>query len=575
MEEVYKDFYQYLKPYFWQLIGGLFCLIFVGLVNLAFPWIFKFLIDDVLIAGNAHILNFIALGAVFLFLLKGIFNFLQEYLLSGLGQKVVVDLRNDVYQHLQSLSLSFFEKRKTGDLLSRITNDVNIIQRSLTTGLSNLVLQPLMIIGVVIFLIYIEWKLALVAIIIVPVIVYTINKFGNKMRAISTRIQEKLSIVTTILQETLSGIRIVKAFNMEEKEIDCLFAANQKTLFANLRGVKIKAIITPLVEIIIAVGSAGFLWYGGHRVLSGELQPGELVTFIGYIGLLTSPVRMLTTSYNFFQKAVGAAERIFELMAIEEKVKEMDEAVEMPEIKEKVEFKGIHFSYNEGEKVLKNINLKVNYGETVALVGHSGAGKTTLVNLIPRFYDVEQGQILIDGIDIKKVTIKSLRKQIGIVPQETVLFNGTITENIAYGSENKTREEIIQAACQANAHKFITEFENGYQTIVGNRGENLSGGQKQRISIARAVLTAPRILILDEATSNLDTESEELVKEALDRLMKDKTTFVIAHRLSTVVEADKIVVLEKGEIVEIGTHQELINNEEQYYYLYRNQIEEI
>ncbi len=575
MDNIYKDFYQYIKPYFWYLIAGLICLVLVGLINLVFPWIFKFLIDDVLISGDAFILNYIALGAIFLFLLKGIFNFLQQYLLAGLGQRVVVDLRNDVYKHLQSLSLSFFEKRKTGDLMSRVTNDINIIQRSVTTGISNLVLQPLMIVGVVGFLIYIEWKLALVAIFIVPVIAATINKFGNKMRKISTSIQEKLSEVTTILQETLSGIRIVKAFNMEAEEVNKFFDANQKTLLANLKGVKIKAIITPVVEIIIAVGAAGFLWYGGRKVLADELQPGELVTFIGYIGLLTSPVRMLTNSYNLFQKAIGAAERIFELMEIDERVKETENAVVLPDVEEKVQFKDVYFSYNKGEEVLKNINLEVDYGQTVALVGHSGAGKTTLANLIPRFYDVDQGEVIIDGQNIKNVTIKSLRDQIGIVPQETILFNGTVAENIAYGSKGKSRTEIIEAARQANAHNFITGFDKGYDTLVGNRGENLSGGQKQRVSIARAVLTDPRILILDEATSSLDTESEKLVQEALDRLMKGKTTFVIAHRLSTIVESDKIVVLEKGEIVEKGNHEELLAKKGYYYDLYKKQISDI
>ena len=573
MDNVYKKLYQYLKPYFGSLIPGLIFLVFCGLVDLAFPWLLKYLIDDVLISGKPYILNYIAVAAILLYLFKGIFNYLQAYLISGLGQKIVVDIRNDLYQHLQGLSLSFFEKQKIGDLMSRVTNDVNIIQRSITNGLSSLVLQPLMVIGVVGFLLYIKWELALMAFFVIPMIAWVVNYLGGEMRSISTKIQERLSEVTTILQETLSGIRIVKAFNMEDKEINKFFEANQKNLEANIKGVKVKATITPVVEFIIAIGAAVFFWFGGKQVLAGELTAGELITFLGYIGLLISPVRILTNSFNLFQKAVGASERIFDLLSIAEKVIEAEDAEEMPPINGKVEFRDVSFSYNEGEKVLKQINLEVNPGQMIALVGHSGDGNTTLANLIPRFYDVDSGQILIDDINNSEVTLTSLRKQIGIVPQDTILFNGTIADNIAYGSRNKTRQEIVYAARQANAHGFITDFENGYNTQVGDRGANLSGGQKQRVSIARAVLTDPRILILDEATSSLDTESEVLVQEALERLMEDKTTFVIAHRLSTIIEADRIIVLKNGSIVETGKHQQLLEQKGYYHDLYQTQIE--
>lgn len=571
--EDYKKLFRYVRPYLWSLVAGLSCLVVVGLADLAFPWLLKFLIDDVLITGNAVILNYIALAAVLLYFIKGIFNYAQVYLLSGLGQRVIVDIRNDIYKHLQSLSLSYFERQRTGDLMSRATNDVNIIQRSLTTGISSLVLQPLMIFGIIVFLIYINWKLALVAFVIAPLVAYAINKFGRKMRTVSTRIQDRLSIVTTILQETLSGIRIVKAFNTEDLEINKFTEANEETLAANMKGVQIRATLTPVVELIIALGAAGFLWYGGRQVLAEKMTTGELITFLGYIGLLISPINVLSNNYNLFQRAVGASERIFDLLSVEEKVEEAEDAREMPQIEGEVEFKDVSFSYTSSEKVLKNINLKASPGETIGLVGHSGAGKSSLANLIPRFYDINRGQILIDNIDIRGVTLESLRNQIGIVPQETILFQGTIAENIAYGSRDQDKEKIKEAARKANAHDFINQFEHGYETMVGERGASLSGGQKQRISIARAILINPRILILDEATSSLDTRSETLVQEALERLMAARTTFIIAHRLSTIIGADKIIVIENGEIVERGTHRELMDKKRNYFNLYQSQLQ--
>lgn len=563
-----------MKPYMGMLIGGFISLILVGILGLLVPWLFKFLIDEVLIGGNEIILNYIAGGAILLYFLKGVFNYGQKYLISGLSQHVIVDLRKDLYQHLQKLSLSFFERQRTGDLMSRITNDVNVIQNSLTQGLANLVLQPLMIIGIVGFLLYIDWKLALVSFIVIPLVSYAISKFGFKMRSVSTKIQNEMSNVTNILQETLSAVRIVKAFNNEEKEIQKFSKANDRTLEENLKGVQLEATITPVVELIIAMGSAAFLWYGGHKVLRGVMTTGELITFIGYIGLLISPINILTKSYNLLQKGIGASERIFNLLSVDERVEEKEDAIEMPPIKGEVVFDDVSFSYKEDEEVLKDINLKANPGEMVAFVGHSGAGKTTLVNLIPRFYDVDEGEILIDGVNLKDVKLDSLRKQIGIVPQETVLFKGTVAENIAYGAEHKSREEIIEAAKKANAHQFISGFKHGYDTEVGERGVSLSGGQKQRISIARALLTDHKILILDEATSSLDLQSESLIQEALERLIKDRTTFVIAHRLSTVINSDKIIVLEEGSIVEEGTHDELIDKNGYYYNLYKSQFEQ-
>ncbi|MFW6034675.1 MAG: ABC transporter ATP-binding protein [Halanaerobiales bacterium] len=569
----YQRLFKYLKPYKLQLIIGAISVVIVGILSSAVPLVIKVLIDYVLLEGNMVLLNMLAISGILLYVIKGIFNYLQVYLITGTGEKVVVDLRNDIYHHLQGLSLSFFSKNTTGDLMSRITNDVNIIQQSIAMSLSNLILQPVVIIASVAALFIISWKLALTSFVIIPLVAYAMNKTGSRMRKVSNRIQERLSVVTTILQETLSGIRIVKAFNMEGKEKEKFEKANDETLIFNIKGVKIRAVITPIVELIIAFGMVFLLWYGGQEVFKGNMTVGDLPTFLGYLGILVSPVNILSRSYNILQKAAGAADRIFDLLDIDERVSEKKDAVEMPRIEGNVKFKDVSFSYEQEQMILKDINFQAEPGEMIALVGHSGAGKSTLANLIPRFYDIDKGEILIDNIDIRKVKLKSLRKQIGIVPQETILFKGTIAENIMYGSTNANREDVIEAARKANAHNFITEFKNGYKSEVGERGVSLSGGQRQRIAIARAILTNPRILILDEATSSLDTKSEALVQEALERLMKDRTTFVIAHRLSTIFEADKIIVLEKGQIVEIGSHQELMEKGGYYYRLYQTQFE--
>ena len=551
-----------IRPYLHYLGAGIVCTIFVGLANLAVYWIIKDVIDQVLTrtdsAGVSHQLNLIILGILVLFSLKGLFYYGQVYLMAFVGQRAVVDLRNKLYTHLQRLSISFHEARRTGDMISRITNDVATIQTSLSTGIADLLLQVVTLAGIVGFMFYLDWKLSLVTIITIPAVAAVVSRAGHRLRTITALIQGKIADITSVLEETLSGIRIVKAFTMERQEIKRFARENEDSFAVTMRGAKVNAIIAPLVELLAVLGTAAVLWYGGHQVIRGSLTLGEFMAFLGCVGSAPTPMGRLSATYASFQQALGAADRVFALLDVKIDVVDDPNAVPLPPIKGHVEFKNVSFAYGDGELALDGINLSARPGEVIAFVGPSGAGKTTLVNLLLRFYDPLSGSVEIDGYDLRNVQVESLRRQIGLVPQDVVLFGVTVRENIAYGKDDATLDEIIQAAKMANAHDFIMKLPAGYETRLGERGVSLSGGQRQRIAIARAILRNPRILILDEATSSLDAESEALIQEALARLVKDRTTFIIAHRLSTVRNADKIVVLDRGKIVEVGTHLELL-----------------
>lgn len=506
--------------------------------------------------------------------LRGIFSFGREYLMSYVGQGVVKDIRSLLYEKLQFLSLDYFTKERAGTLISRLTNDVGFVQQSISGALRSLLQQSiLVIIYITAIFIAVPWHLGLLSLIIFPLVAFPVVRIGKRIRRITTRAQEKMADIYSLLQETIFGVRIVKAFSMEEYEIGKFRRENQDFFRVVMKSMKRKSGLSPLTEFLATLGGGVVLLYGGWYVLRGEIPGPIFIFFMLVLASLVSPFTKLSRVNATIQEGMAAAERIFQVLDSKPLVKEAKEAGELPPLRREIRFSGVSFSYQK-EEVLKDINLEVKAGEVIALVGPTGVGKTTLVNLISRFYDPSSGRVEIDGQDIKRVTLKSLRKQMGIVTQETILFNDTVRNNIAYGEENMPDEEVEAAARAANAHQFIIQMSEGYRTKVGDRGMRLSGGEKQRITIARAMLRNPTILILDEATSALDSQSEQLVQSALNNLMKNRTVFVIAHRLSTVRNADRIVVLDKGAVVESGTHQQLMAKGGLYKRLYQMQFRE-
>jgi subfamily B ATP-binding cassette protein MsbA len=488
-----------------------------------------------------------------------------------IGQRVVADIRNRLYQVIQTQSMSFFTKNQTGILMSRITNDVNSMQGAVSEAVTSLLKDSFTLICLMFVIFYRDWQLALVAMVIFPVTIYPIATFGRKIRKLATRTQVTMGSLTTLLQETISGARIVKAFGREDYESSRFSRENENLLKLTLKSVTISAVSSPFMEFLGGVGIAAIIFYGGYQVIQGVSTPGTFFSFLAALILLYEPIKRLTNVNNTIQQGIAGAQRVFSIIDAVPEIRNKPEAIPLPAISKAIDIRNVTFRY-EDTPVLKQINLTVRAGEAVAFVGMSGGGKTTLVNLIPRFYDVSEGQILIDGRDIRDVTMESLRAQIGIVTQQTILFNDTVRNNIIYGDIEKTEADVIRAAKAANAHHFIMNLPEGYDTVIGEQGTKLSGGERQRISIARALLKDAPILVLDEATSSLDTEAEIEVQEALENLMKGRTTLVIAHRLSTIRNADRIVVLVNGEIVEEGTHEALLDKKGEYFRLYQMQF---
>ncbi len=571
MNRVFMRLLKHILPYKKQFGAGLVCILIVNLCSLAVPWIFKEIIGRILLEGDAYTLNLIGVIIVVLMLTKGIFFFGEQYLLFYVVHRIIVDLRNQMYENLQRLSLKFYDKNRVGEIMSRMTNDTNVVEQTLIMGVAETIKQFTLLIGIIVMIFYLHWRLSLLTIVIIPFVGLAMSRFGARMRIATRNIQRKAADITSVLQETLSGIRLVKAFTMEDYEIDRFSRENLGNFNVSMKGVQVQATLPPLVELVATLGLTTIILYGGHEVIRGNLSLADFTGFILYVTMATTPISVLSKTTNVLQRSSASAERIFEIIDWQNHVKERAHASTLPVIKGEVEFKDVTFSYDE-EEALSNVSFKVNPGETVALVGPSGAGKTTVINLISRFYDPNEGSILIDGYDLREVTMYSLRSQLGIVPQETVLFKGTVKDNIAYGSLGANERDIIDAAKAANAHGFIQELSGGYDAEIGERGLSLSGGQRQRIAIARAILREPRILILDEATSALDTESEQLVKEALSRLLKGRTAFIIAHRMSTIENAHKILAFEGGKLLQQGTHDDLIMQKGLYSRLYEGQF---
>ena len=565
----------YIRPYLGRLGLAIFCIIMAAGANLYLPWIIKDMIDKVLSGGDMGMLNFISISIVVVFAFRGFFYYWQSYLVSYIGQRVVADVRLVMFKKFQRMPMAYFDKHQTGETMSYVTNDVAAVQSALVDNLIDLFTEASIFIGSVCLMFYIDWQLTLVTLITVPMVGYAMKIFGRKIKRSGTLIQEKIADITSLLQESISSIRIVKSFVRENYEIERFDRENNLNFQASMKNAQLTSLLTPTVEFLAAVAVTLIVWFGGYEVIHGKMSAGSLVAFLTYAVNLANPIKRLSRIYGRIQQAMAAVDRIFSVLDMEEPVNDKPDAVKLPKVEGHVSVENVTFSYDGKHTALENVSFNVKPGQMIAFVGPSGAGKSTIANLIPRFYDVNEGTIKIDGLDIRDVTLKSLREQIGIVPQETLLFSTTVMENIRYGRLDATDDEVIAAAKAANADNFIRELPEGYKTQIGERGLNLSGGQRQRMAIARAMLKNPQILILDEATSALDTESEKIVQAALDELMRGRTSFVIAHRLSTIFAADQIFVIDKGRICEHGTHNELLKIDGVYSHLYNIQFSNI
>ncbi|MDN5940943.1 MAG: ABC transporter ATP-binding protein/permease [Nitrospira sp.] len=571
----FSRFLPFLKPYLSRMVLAGVLVMGVAAVNLTLLRLAGALWDIITVQRDQPKMTDMILILLGLVILQGLCSMGHSYLTAWISQRIIADFRRHLFGHLHTLSVSFFARRRTGELLSRLMNDVTVIQSVVTETPIDGAKQLVTFVGGITFLLIMNWQLCLLILILLPLLVLVAKLFGRKLKSLSTSIQDHTAAMSTLIEEVISGIRIVKSFVQTQREETRFAVQVEQTLALTMRKAGVMAVFIPVISLLTFSAAAAVLWYGGQQVIDGSVSPGDLFAFVLFAGILIGPFSSAARVFAQIREAQGATQRVFEILDTQAEVSDSPTATRLSAVSGHIRAGHIGFSYDPRQPVLMDVSFEAKPGELVAIVGPTGAGKTTVMNLLHRFYDPTDGHITIDGQDLRHVTMDSWYRQIALVPQETILFGGTILDNIRYGNERATQEEVVAASRAAHAHDFIMSFLDQYQTIVGEKGINVSGGQRQRIAIARAIVKNPRILLLDEATSALDSESERLVQEALEQLMKGRTTFVIAHRLTTIQRADRILVLNKGHLVEAGTHAELMDQKGLYQYLYTLRLIEL
>lgn len=564
----YLRLLKYCLPYKRRLSYAIGCMALSAIFGILPPWLIKNVVDDVLIRKEMYMLNLLCVSVIVLYVLKAVFGYFNLYLMTWVGQKVVIDLRLELYDRTQRLSLLTLYSRRSGEFLSRITNDVLTLQNILANTIVDFVVQGVTFVGIIGLLVFLNWRLTLATFTIIPVAVFVIDQASSRLRKVGTVIQERLAMVSAIAQEALSSIKIVRSFATEEEEYALFKEQSDEHFKAVMRGTQVRGALEGIVEVILICALAVILWIGGRDVIGNHLTAGGLIAFLTYIGLLVQPLRVLSRVVSTIQQGAASADRVFEIIDEDNEAPAAENPIVHSPMEGRIKFDGVSFAYNHEKQVLDKINFEIAPGEKVAIVGPTGAGKSTIADLVMRFYDPDSGVIKIDGLDLRQLEIKSYRRQIGVVPQDPVLMKGTLAYNIGYGCKGVTRERIIAAAKMAGIYDFIMSLPKNFESEVGERGVTLSGGQRQRVAIARAVVRDPRILIMDEATSSLDALVEQQVQEAMRNAMMGRTAIIIAHRLSTIRDADRIMVLRDGQVAECGTHDELIARGGQYFRLY-------